>query len=442
MATLEKLTRLSEPSIQGAQAVRKIVKDAEDLLKQSKRDHVCICETHPKLAFLISDSHTQLKLCASLESNLRQHLADLESTTQLKEQQADDLRQEMATIIELLKDREVVENEFRSPHMPDSESGEVKKHTLYDHIDQEAVDALQVRVNDCLNELRIIGDANHEQCAQALRKIDGIIIPAAEDISVTWEGVEAIGKLVDESQSAAEEIAQDVQSIDHHCDQLRDTIRDMELEGGVLSMDDYNVLLRDTNEVSGIVADLDETLAGVRRRADEINVRFLQYSAFYDESTRRFAAVAQIAEIGQQYVQDVASEQMQYAALASAVDTALEDMWGLVSWYRQFHSAYDGLIAEVHRRRQAQRELLGAIEDMRARLDAVHVEELRVRAAFVDREGPFLPSDLCPFIQDPPPRYTIEEAGDAGRFASVQSHETRYSKHIVDSHAFNPPSPT
>ncbi|KAJ2239788.1 hypothetical protein GGH97_004897, partial [Coemansia sp. RSA 475] len=134
--------------------------------------------------------------------------------------------------------------------------------------------------------------------------------------------------------------------------------------------------------------------------------------------------------------------QMQYAALASAVDTALEDMWGLVSWYRQFHSAYDGLIAEVHRRRQAQRELLGAIEDMRARLDAVHVEELRVRAAFVDREGPFLPSDLCPFIQDPPPRYTIEEAGDAGRFASVQSHETRYSKHIVDSHAFNPPSPT
>ncbi|KAJ2354094.1 hypothetical protein GGF43_003330 [Coemansia sp. RSA 2618] len=417
MATLEKLTRLSEPSIQGAQAVRKIAKDAEDLLKQSKDDHRSICETHPKLAFLIADSHTQLKL---------------------KEEQAEDLRQEMATIIELLKDREVVEKEFRSPHLPDSESGEVKKHTLYDHIDQEAVDALQVRVKECLDELRIISRANSEQCAQTLRKIDGIAIPAAEDISVTWEGVEAIGRLVDESQGAVDEIAQDVRSIDHHCDQLRDTIRDLELEGGVLSMDDYNVLLRDTNEVSGIVADLGETLAGVRRRADEINVRFLQYTAFFDESKRRFVAVGQIAEISQQYVQSVSGEQAQYVALVNAVDTALEDMWGLVTWYRQFHSAYDGLIAEVHRRRQAQRELLGTIEDMRAQLDAVHVEELRMRAAFVDREGPFLPSDLCPFIQDPPPRFTVEEAGDAGRFASVQSHETRYSKHMgVDSHAFN-----
>ncbi|KAJ2709910.1 hypothetical protein H4R19_004011 [Coemansia spiralis] len=337
----------------------------------------------------------------------------------------------MAMIIELLKSREVVERELRSPHLAAGGGGgdAAQKHTLYDHIDQEAVDALDIRVRECLAELQEIARADSAQCSEALGKIGAVAVPAAEDISFTWEVVEAIGRLVDESQGTADEIAHDLQSMDRHCDQLRDTIRDLEAEGGVLSMDDYSVLLRDTGEIPGIVDELKEAADGARQRADEIHVRHQQYGAFLDENKLRAAAIAQIADISQQYVDSVAKSQARYAELSEAADGALEDMWGLVTWYRNFHSAYDGLIAEVHRRRQHQRELLGTVEDMRARLDALHVEEMQRRAAFVDRDGPYLPSDLCPFIQDPPPRFAIEEAGEVARFASVQSHETRYSKH-------------
>ncbi|KAJ2081930.1 hypothetical protein H4R24_001962 [Coemansia sp. RSA 988] len=425
MATLDQLTRLSEPSIQGAQRIKEIVKDAEELLQQSQHDHKSICETHPRLAFLIVENQSQLKLCRSLESNLKKHLADLTATTQLKEQQADDLRREMKMIIELLKSREVVEREFRSPHPPKDEGQAPLKHTLYDHIDQTAVDALETRVKECLEELRSISKTDSAQCTLTLKEISDIDVPMAEDISVTWEGVESIGGLVAETQKAKDEIAQDLHSMEHRCDQLRDTIRDLEAEGGVLSMDDYNVLLRDTSEIPGIVGELQEMLQEVQRRTDEINVRYLQYNAFMGENSRAFVAVARIADISQRYVETVAESQGRYAGLMTAVDAALEDMWGLVTWYRQFHSAYDGLIGEVHRRRQAQRELLSTVEDMRARLDAAHVDEMRMRAAFVDREGLFLPSDLCPFIQDPPASFVIEEAADRGRFVSVQSHETR-----------------
>ncbi|KAJ2160987.1 hypothetical protein GGF46_001846 [Coemansia sp. RSA 552] len=437
MATLEKLTRLSEPSIQGAQSAREIIQSARELLEQSRQDHQQISKTHPSLAFLIADNQAQTQLCKSLESGLRQHLTDLETTTQAKTQQASDLQREMAMVMELLKNREVVEREFRSPHPP--ANGTAARHTLHDHIDQEAVSALEVRVGKCLDELGSIARASREQCSEALRRIDAIDMPAAEDISVTWDGVEAIGRLVKESQGAVDEIAQDAQSMDHHCDQLRDTIRDLEAEGGVLSMDDYDVLLHDTDEIPGIVADLDEMLGGVRRRADEINVRHLQYSAFFEENRRRFEAVAQVAGVCQEYVAAVGEAQARYIGLLAMADAALEDMWGLVTWYRQFHSAYDGLIVEVHRRRQAQRELLGIVEDMRARLDAVHLEEMRTRAAFVEREGPFLPSDLCPFIQDPPLRFVVDESGDGDRFASVQSHETRYTKHASAAYIDSPP---
>ncbi|PIA17265.1 hypothetical protein COEREDRAFT_80609, partial [Coemansia reversa NRRL 1564] len=258
-------------------------------------------------------------------------------------------------IIELLKSREVVEREFRSPHPPVGEGQGPSKHTLYDHIDQTAVDSLETRVKECLEELRNIVKTDSAQCTLTLKKIADIDVPVAEEISVTWEGVEAIGRLVVETQKAKDEIAQDLHSMEHHCDQLRDTIRDLEAEGGVLSMDDYNVLLRDTSEIPGIVGELQEMLQEVRRRTDEINVRYLQYNAFMEENERAFLAVARIAEISQQYVEAVAESQGRYAGLMAAVDAALEDMWGLVTWYRQFHSAYDGLIGEVHRRRQAHR---------------------------------------------------------------------------------------
>ncbi|KAJ2772719.1 hypothetical protein IWQ56_001259 [Coemansia nantahalensis] len=428
MATLEKLARLSEPSIQGAQAVREIAQEAAKVVAKCRADHRSICETHPQLAFLLAENRAQLKLCRRLESDLAQHLADLESSAKLKSQQADALRREMAMVIELLKSREVVERELRSPRLAAGGGAAGRKHTLYDHIDQEAVDALDVRVRECLVELHEIASADSAQCSEALARIGAIAVPAAEDISFTWEVVEATGRLVDESQGTVDEIAQDLQSMDRHCDQLRDTIRDLEAEGGMLSMDDYSVLLRDTGEIPGIVGELREAAAGVRQRADEIHVRRQQYAAFLAENKLRAAAVAQIAEASQRYVDAVAESQARYAELADAADGALEDMWGLVTWYRNFHSAYDGLIAEVHRRRQHHRELLGTVEDMRARLDTLHVEEVQRRAAFVDRDGPYLPSDLCPFIQDPPPRFAVEEAGDVARFASVQSQETHYSK--------------
>ncbi|KAJ1802820.1 hypothetical protein LPJ75_006071 [Coemansia sp. RSA 2598] len=429
MASLEIVARLSEPSIQGAQTARELVKKANESLEQSRRDHEKICELHPRLAFLISENQVQSEVCRRLESSLKQHQKDLETMVGTKEQQADELQREMAMVIELLKNREVVEREFRSPHTADKTDGaEQKKHTLYDHIDQDAVDTLERSVVECLEELRRIGETDGVLCKEALDKVAAVELSAAEDISVTWEGVHGIGELVAESQSTVEEITQDSQSMDHHCDQLRGTIRELEAEGGVLSTDDYNVLLRDTNEIPAIVDDMREALLSIQRRTDETHVRFLQYSTFYSDNRRQFEAIARISEAIDGYVAAAAASQTQFGGLSARLERSLEDTWGLVSWYRNFHSSYDSLIAEVHRRRQMQSKLHALVEDMRSRLEAIHMEEVRERAAFVDRFGPFLPSDLCPFIQDPPARFSVEEVGAGERLASVVSHETRQSR--------------
>ncbi|KAJ2001337.1 hypothetical protein GGI04_003781, partial [Coemansia thaxteri] len=259
MATLEKLARLSEPSIQGAQLVREIARAADQSLTQSQADYAVIYELHPKLGFLISHNQAQTRLCHTLTDRLTIHLTDLPNSVAQRLQQAGESRKEMSMVIELLKSREVVEREFRSPPTTATDG----RHTLYDHIDQDAVDELSQRIGAGLEELEGIAESDEAACRQALSDARAADIRDAEDISVTWSAVAAMKELVEESQSAVAEIQQDLQSIEHHCDQLRDTIRDLEAaesdtDSQLLNLDDYNVLLRDTNEIPAIVADLRE----------------------------------------------------------------------------------------------------------------------------------------------------------------------------------------
>ncbi|KAJ1773931.1 hypothetical protein EV179_002995 [Coemansia sp. RSA 487] len=421
MATLEKLTRLSEPSIQGAQRAKEALKKARQALEQSCEDYKQIYDMHPKLAFLIADNQTQIKA------------SEIEHTVKEQKQKAEEFEREMAMVIELLKSREVAEKELHSQYLASaSVSGgnrPAKKHTLYDHIDQEAVSSVETRTHECISQLAAISKANSELCKRALERMDEIEIPTPEDISVTWTGVRDIGRLVEESQSVVADMEQDLASVDRHCDQLRDTIRDLEADGeSVLSIDDYGVLLRDTEEIPGIVTELHGLLDGIQQRADETNVRYLQYTAFFDDNKRQFGIVTKVAAVASEFTFAATESHRQLEDAASEAEGALNDTWGLISWYRGFHSAYDSLIEEMQRRRQIQRQHHAEIEDIRSRLETLYMDEVRARADFVDRAGPFLPSDLCPFIQDPPPYFSVEEAGDVARLASVQSHETRYSK--------------
>ncbi|KAI8320194.1 hypothetical protein GQ54DRAFT_224911 [Martensiomyces pterosporus] len=339
----------------------------------------------------------------------------------------------MATVIEMLRIREVVDKEFRSPLQASTGSDQQqnaagKKHTLYDHIDQAAVDALEGKTRESLSQLKDIADANVALGNKAVGEIEAVKIPAADDISITWGGLREIGDLVEESESAVADIEQDLASMDHHCTQLKDTIKDLETEGGVLSLDDYKVLQRDTDEIPVIIADLQDALVGIRRRSDETSVRCLQYTAFYDDYRKQVAAVEKVSAIVNGFLCSVEESQASFSQLVTEVEVFLDETWNLISWYRNFYSAYDSLISEVHRRRQAQRLQHAQVEDIRARLDTMYMDEVEQRSRFVAKFGPFLPSDLCPFIQDPPVRYVVDEVGDVERLNSVQSHETHYSR--------------
>ncbi|KAJ1956505.1 hypothetical protein EC988_001316, partial [Linderina pennispora] len=378
--------------------------------------------------------------CRSLEADLKQHLGDLETTVQNKRQQFEDLRSDMSAVLELLRNREVVGKEFRSPF--DSAPGGTRKHTLHDHIDQAAVDALQGKTEECLNHLAEIAAADVALGRAVLDEVQAIEVPVPDDISVTWGGLREAAALLAETLGSVADIRQDTEMISHHCAQLQDSVKDLESEGGVLSLDDYKgkwlyrggggsacshqpLLLRDTDEIPLIIAELQDALVGIRRRADETNVRSLQCAAFFADYAEQSQAIGGISQVIGGFLSRSEPSQGEFQRLLTEVEVFQDEMWNLITWYRNFHGAYDALVGEVHRRRQAQAQQHAAVEDVRARLDAMHLEEVDRRSEFVDKFGPFLPSDLCPFIQDPPPRFIVDEIGDVERLASVQSYDTQ-----------------
>ncbi|ORX72694.1 hypothetical protein DL89DRAFT_81534 [Linderina pennispora] len=329
----------------------------------------------------------------------------------------------MSAVLELLRNREVVGKEFRSPF--DSAPGGTRKHTLHDHIDQAAVDALQGKTEECLNHLAEIAAADVALARAVLDEVQAIEVPVPDDISVTWGGLREAAALLAETLGSVADIRQDTEMISHHCAQLQDSVKDLESEGGVLSLDDYKVLLRDTDEIPLIIAELQDALVGIRRRADETNVRSLQCAAFFADYVEQSQAIGGISQAIGGFLSRSESSQGEFQRLLTEVEVFQDEMWNLITWYRNFHGAYDALVGEVHRRRQAQAQQHAVVEDVRARLDVMHLEEVDRRSEFVDKFGPFLPSDLCPFIQDPPPRFIVDEIGDVERLASVQSYDTQ-----------------
>ncbi|KAJ2845579.1 hypothetical protein GGI22_006511, partial [Coemansia erecta] len=149
---------------------------------------------------------------------MKQYLEQIETTVTERKQKAEEYEREMAMVIELLKSREVAEKELHSQYLASTSmtggggNGATKKHTLYDHIDQDAVSLLEARARQCIGQLDEVSNENSELSKAAIERLNEIDIPTPEDISVTWAGVRDIERLVKESQRVVSDMEQDLAS--------------------------------------------------------------------------------------------------------------------------------------------------------------------------------------------------------------------------------------
>ncbi|KAJ4458818.1 hypothetical protein PAPYR_5338 [Paratrimastix pyriformis] len=85
----------------------------------------------------------------------------------------------------------------------------------------------------------------------------------------------------------------------------------------------------------------------------------------------------------------------------------LQEMHNIVVWYDLFLSAYEGLLQELQRRQAVQEERARYVNEVRARLAALHHEEVMKRLEAAEVHGPYLPDSLRRPFDEPPPYYDV-----------------------------------
>jgi len=75
--------------------------------------------------------------------------------------------------------------------------------------------------------------------------------------------------------------------------------------------------------------------------------------------------------------------------------------------YTSYQFSYNKLLIELARRRQYREAAENIVRGMMAQLEAMTEEEHIVRQEFNAEHGQYLPSDLCPSIENPPTKWEI-----------------------------------
>ncbi|KAG8775002.1 autophagy protein 17 [Ceratobasidium sp. 428] len=224
-----------------------------------------------------------------------------------------------------------------------------------------------------------------------------------------------VHRLMTEQNALVHAMAEDLEGIARHFGQVRDAMK-VEENGGAISSEDLKILEQDTEELIAVMNDIDQSGQTVENLYEQLGTTkesLLQGVAIHSEIIKKLDDLEQTMStmlIEQQAAQsDVQS-------LLETINSRLAELEDLEAAYIAYRRSYARLLQEMARRDRHRAEMEEIVHGMLERLDRYREEEIQKRHEFFTSEGEFIPEDLCPFVTDPPARWTLTNTGeDDGR---------------------------
>ncbi|KAE9006827.1 hypothetical protein PR001_g16879 [Phytophthora rubi] len=127
----------------------------------------------------------------------------------------------------------------------------------------------------------------------------------------------------------------------------------------------------------------------------------------YDAAVSFFVDMEQCDRFLLQYFTTINDIYPHYEVIFADVQLLFDELRSLRDFYLQFLASYQSVGAELHRRKQYDLKVRQFIEETKAKLAALEHEEIALRSTFCEEHARFLPSTLCPEIQNLPDKFTI-----------------------------------
>ncbi|CAE6443797.1 hypothetical protein ACGC1H_002506 [Rhizoctonia solani] len=210
-------------------------------------------------------------------------------------------------------------------------------------------------------------------------------------------------------------MAEDLEGIARHFGQVKDAMQ-VEDDGGVINMDDLRTLDQDTKELLAVIRDLDQSgrsMEGSHEQLSALKASMLQGLETHQTILIRLEDLEETmaAMLGEQE-----NVQLEVDSLLETLNSRLVELENLEGAYFAYRRSYARLLQEMARRERHRAEMEEIVHGMVERLERYRDEEIQRRHEFFTQEGEFIPEDLCPFVTDPPARWSLANTGeDDGR---------------------------
>jgi len=168
------------------------------------------------------------------------------------------------------------------------------------------------------------------------------------------------------------------------------------------------ILANDAGEVDDVVSDIRDNLASMEEGLVAVTIyidRLRSRSATLQQSLHLLAEVATHVPA---FVAAAEDFLVLWDEEKSELSSRVEELHGMREIYESFLSAYDGLMIEVARRRNVQKQMEKVAKEAMGRIEQLHEDEVEERAAFRSELAQFLPSDIWPGLDDSPVKYEVK----------------------------------
>lgn len=175
------------------------------------------------------------------------------------------------------------------------------------------------------------------------------------------------------------------------------------------------VLENDASQVEDVVVELRERLVEMESRFEAIQQHVENLTTTYATTTAAFSILESISAHLPGYLMASTDFRLHWEETKVHIQEQLQELESMRLFYENYHASYDGLILEVHRRKQSEEKVKAIMKKAKEQIDKVVDADMREREAFRGDVGDFLPGDLWGGVADPAPRWDFKRIEDLAR---------------------------
>jgi len=430
---------------------------ANDIVTASRQVVVRQTAVEARTGFLLSGCAVQLASLYQLIGHLKSILGDTSKELDVVVLEIGATEKKLGIALDSLR-RTVVDPNLR----PKEEEAK----SLLDFIDGSLVQTLLEDIRTAFDSCRSARTSFGDTIAglgQELQEVAAAISVCRTRMNGGAEASPAF--LLHALESSAYDMAQNFESLVKHHDLCVDALKHTEGAGAALheatsndSTDDQHVNLAkeieagydamDAGDHSSMLHLLMEDAHQVEEVMEDIHELLLEMKSTYSHALSQFQATTDIyseAVVAHRKLEAIASHlahcitQSHLFVLRIDDEKALmvekqAELGELARFYNGFLAAYDNLLVEVGRRKDAGKRMKHIQEEAATKLETLHQEDAEERALFKASHGEFLPMDIWPGLTAAAPRYNISLVEGNGSVPDISASVVQKAIRRVNAH--------